>query len=145
MSEKEYKTENNERRDDYTNLSVVYWLKIVAVIVVVLVGILITLYDFKALLITAFTFFIGVVFDFIVISMKNKGPKIKLRIRVAQGAIFIVTIGIIICIVCMIYLLQYKTINNFILQAIQYYIYAAMICGVISPVLELIINKPNDD
>jgi len=143
--DEEYKIEINERRDDYTDLSFVYWVKIVALIIVVIVGIVITLYDFKSLLITAFTFFIGVVFDFIVISMKNKGPKIKLRIRIAQVAIFVVTIGIITCIVCMICLLQYGTMDNSARVAIQYYIYAAMASGIISPILELIINQPNDD
>ncbi len=143
--DEECKTMNTQRRDDYTNLSIIYWLKIVALIIVVLAGIIVTFDDFKSLLITAFTFFIGVIFDFIVILMKNKGPKIKLRIVVTKGAIFIVTVGIIVSILCIIYLLNHETIDQFILLSIKFYIYAAMLCGIISPVLELIINKPNDD
>lgn len=141
----EDKIESDKKRDDYTDLSLIYMFKIFALAVVIIAGISIPFNDLKSLLITAFTFLIGVIFDFIVILCKNKGPKIRLRIRVTKGAIIIMAIGIIICIVSMMYLLQYGTIEKSISEGIRFYLCFAMICGIISPVLELMINKPNDD
>lgn len=85
------------------------------------------------------------IFDFIVIKLKNTGPKIKMRTIITIIAIIVITSGIVICIASMAYLLQFESIDESYKDALQLYIRATMVCGILSPVLELIINKPPDD
>ena len=134
--------ENSRIRDDYTNLQIIYGAKLVLFTVVSITTILQTLNNFHSLMVGAFTFSIGILFDFLVTISMNKGPKNKLSklSKVAFGATIVV-----VALVLVLLLSQYN-LPEFPQKIITWITRIEMgYCGIVGPYTERALNRPNDD
>lgn len=76
----EKKDENKKPRNDYTNLQDIYTVKIVVFLVIAVITLLQTRDDFFSLMVAAFTYSAGIVFDCWISIKTNNGPKTKTKV-----------------------------------------------------------------
>lgn len=133
---------NDVGRKDYTNLQIVYWAKIIVFTIVSVATVLQTLNNFQALTAGGFTYCAGILFDFVVIIINNKGPKTKhmLLCKIALGiTIFVISIPVVL------WLSSYN-LSEELENVFSWFIRVSIICcGILDPYTELKLNKPNDD
>lgn len=139
--EEENRSTNNSR-EDYTNLRGVYITKAVVQFVFAF-GVIYTAYsDFSLLPLSALIYLTGTLFDFITALAMNRGPKYKLAVIITKvfqwvNIIAEAAIGFIV-----LYRVDISEQDSIVFWAIC----ISMIClGVMSSVVELILNRPNDD
>lgn len=141
-SQKEENKVVNRSREDYTNLRKVYSIKAVVQFVFG-AGVLYSAYsDYNLLPPSALIYLTGTLFDLIVATTMNKGPKYKIALGVFK---FFKWINIIAD-AFLFFIVLYKVDISAWNQAVYWTIGVVMAClGIISSVVEVILNRPNDD
>lgn len=139
----EEKTYNQQIREDYTDLRSIYAFKICFFIAIALLTIMTLKDGIREFAISTIIYLTGIIFDFIVIQKQNKGPKKKF-FRFFCSFCKYVTLVIILLNLILFIGNELGTGNiNSCLKLIN--IVSILAFGISSPLIELILNKPNDD
>lgn len=141
-SQKEENKATNKSREDYTNLKGIYSAKAVVQLIFG-AGVLYAAYsDFNLLPSSALIYLTGTLFDLIVATSMNKGPKYKVAL-----VIFKLFKWVNIAAVAFLFFIVLNKVDiGKWHQAVFWTIGVIMVClGIISSVVELVLNRPNDD
>lgn len=132
----------NRSREDYTNLKGIYSAKAVVQLIVGS-GVLYAAYsDFNLLPSSALIYLTGTLFDLLIAISMNRGPKYKMALVIFKIFKWIN----IVAVAFLAFIVLYKVDISEWHQAVFWTIGVVMVClGIISSVVELILNRPNDD
>lgn len=141
-SQKEENITSNSPREDYTNLKGIYTAKAV-VQMVFGVGVIYTAYsNFSLLPSSALIYLTGTLFDLIIATSRNKGPKYKIALVISKIFKWINIVAVAVLFFVILYRVDISGMERIVFWTIG----IVMIClGIISSMVELILNRPNDD
>lgn len=132
----------NSAREDYTNLKTIYIAKAIVQFVFGAGVIYAAFWDFNLLPASALIYLTGTLFDLIVATSMNKGPKYRIAIIVFKLFKWIN----ILAEAFLAFLVLYRVDISGWHSVVFWTIGVLMLClGIISSVVELILNRPNDD
>lgn len=141
-SQKEGNEVANKLREDYTNLKTIYSAKAIVQFIFGAGVLYNASSDYNLLPPSALIYLTGTLFDLIIATSMNKGPKYKLALIIFK---FFKWINIIAD-AFLFFIVLYKVDISGWHQAVFWTIGVVMAClGIISSVVELILNQPNDD
>ncbi len=133
---------SNKLREDYTNLKGIYIAKAILQIIFGAGVLYVAHSDFNLLSTSALIYLTGTLFDLIIATSMNKGPKCKVVLIISKFFkwINIVTVALLF------FIILYKIDMGAWHEGVFWTIGVIMIClGIISSVVELVLNRPNDD
>lgn len=138
----ENKDEKKKPRNDYTNLQYIYTGKIVVFTIIAVITLLQTRDDFFSLMVAAFTYSAGIVFDCWISIKTNNGPKTKTKgIKRIPLILSLITCGSGLAFALGGWILP-KELEVWITGVIRVLMLSI---GFLEPYTELRSNKPNDD
>lgn len=141
-SQKEVNITSNGPRDDYTDLRGVYTAKAIAQMVFGAGVIYTASSNFNLLPSSALIYLTGTLFDLIIATSKNKGPKYKIALVISKIFKWINIVAEAVLFFVVLYRVDISSMERIVFWAIG----IVMIClGIISSMVELILNRPNDD
>lgn len=132
----------NSTRADYTNLKGIYITKAVVQIVFGIGVIYAARLDYNLLPPSALIYLTGTLFDLIIATAMNKGPRFRVAVCVSYFFKWVNIIAEAVIGFLVLYHVDISEMDFVVFLTIG----LLMIClGIVSSVVELILNRPNDD